>query len=1098
MLHGDLRYLYYGEVCIACLHDGIHTRPLVAVPDVDEAGHDVSIDSEADHESPRVVFSVIDRILTSIHVVAGGSSTHHSSGGNESRPSDDDVKAPHLPPFRILISDGECDSTPEAHQRVILSGRSNHTFLDKIVKFDDVNLELIFVEPRKIFFIRLDTYSRRLTTFRGAFWLPLGAAHRVTRSDRSSAAPQEARPSVVSFVVVPPSVTTGTLGTRFQCTLSFGAVGGENDQDVTLEVVALRKAPVPPQRLVAYLLELPFDATEPSTDAPYENIVIESNPAGLLHTIGVDHSAPGESMILGTIGSVENHNPSVRKGLRMLVQLTKRGTNQRLWSFLHGGGVHPIQSRFAVILVTTFEELHRDYHETYVVPNVGALLKSFRGEEIAGGATNQNVTTSVDTTWLYHERLIEPNSYRRLLEWDAFKVQPDGSSVTPPDEPFLRILLRHEPEYQSTSMLLVQPVAIRNLQVLVVNAYNETLLLEEEHHVPFIGPYRDLRVDALFGIRRFISDDITWVGGDSLTVHLFFDTRDGGCPSSEDHPLAPSSESADGYDVGAALDVHSTTATGHNLLMFHRERLEPRYYHCARGTLTTWYHHAVRDSFERAKVFEGILHTIELSEGHVEDVVYASAECTRNGHAVCGAHGGPPQLFLSRREGKHEGRQWYTNASTESEVVVSIPFEMVITAKVARGLPLLEKVMGSDAWNALGRRQQAHPFWKAERQQQVMEIALFTLCGGEDPVSGLRYHQWVETLAYDDTRENYLRRPQCLETMLSMHGLGSFVDVLRTRQQYVADAFKFIKRELPWLVEQVGLTEALWLQRVHTIEAMSVDLIRKTPRTFRLDDLATEELLTTELFVAPVLSWCTHSNVPTAVVTMNVTRRSVDISMLSDCGTSEEEGQMEGCDDPAVPRLQITCDWSARQRSSSTTLDQVLQFHAVLDDGVPPVVDVSVPFDRPWSSMEHAAASPPHASRTFWLTEDDGTRDALIAWLIEAQCGSGSPMSSKNNQPRKWRQPVRSEREQKRCAYQRAITLLEKRQKELPLVPLPTASASVKEQYGEFQHELAHMVEKDIARILRGSHLVLALHVHVLRELLLQEESHREKEPKSK
>jgi hypothetical protein len=92
---------------------------MVAVPDMDKRTMEDVIDDVAQREAPTVELEVADRMLVCVRVRA-----HDPSG---------DGSVPHLPPFRLLISDGESDHTPEGDQRVLLSERSNHSFLEQSV-----------------------------------------------------------------------------------------------------------------------------------------------------------------------------------------------------------------------------------------------------------------------------------------------------------------------------------------------------------------------------------------------------------------------------------------------------------------------------------------------------------------------------------------------------------------------------------------------------------------------------------------------------------------------------------------------------------------------------------------------------------------------------------------------------------------------------------------------------------------------------------------------------------------------------------------------------------------------------------------------------
>jgi hypothetical protein len=1058
VLHGDLKALYYGEVCLACLRDGTQRRNLVAVPEVDAStGKDI-VDIDAVREAPVIAFEIVDRHLVSIEISAPPQIVAKSS-------SDVNIAPRHLPPFRILISDGESDDTLLSEQLVILNSRSNHTFLDSSVTFDINQLALLHLEPLKVFYVRLDSYSRRLTSFDGAFWLPFGAASPSPRpSPSQDITGQNER--LMSFIVSPP-VTSGVLGTRFHCTLSFrGTTAGD---EVILEVVAKRKAPVPPQRLQVFVVEVPMELAPPSAELPLANIIIENNPKGLLLTAFANVSNQMQIADVGILA--ESHAPSVRAGLRLSTAWTgtERDTlRRRLWQYLtRQHSSPPSRHRYGVVIRCTSEELSREYHEEYVIPQFQLLLQQLRGVELRAG-TVSSATASDDPTdailshMLPQETMVPPISYLRLLQLEQFRIQQDGSSVLPPDEPFLRVLLRHERDHGAIALFLVQPVPIRNLQILVVNSYNETVLLEESYEVPFVGPDRDLRVHPLFGVRRFLSDDVLWVGGDELRVHLFFDLRDSpvspqfGNGGEQCHVLLTSSEDEHRPDdphtklsavANAFKETSGKPASGHSLITIHREHLVPAYFSRASSNLGVWHHHAVRAEYERSKTREAIFHWIELSEGHVDSNIFAVDSGTRGGSGSGRGLPSPAQLTLHHAE----------RPLPSPPVLVSIPMELALTSKLAQHSPILAPLFVMSGWKEMmnrptGSKGGRDKVWNPRRMREVVDIALLTFCGGDDALSGVQHHTWLATLADEDhlwSRQTSTNDVDDFTFHLRAHGLSEFSRLLETRQDFIEAAFELIEETFPWL-RQRGLTEQAWASRVNAMDALSIE--QAVNYSEETDVISSEpKAVATELFVSPVLSWCTHSNAPTAMVVLNVTRRTVDIVLPR---TQESENAASLLD------VNVTCDWS-NYASGETTLSQLLRFHTVLSDSTAPIVDITL-------SMSPSESLP----NVIWLTADDAVRDDLVEQIKLDFCGG--PRQPLGKMDRKWRQPAASENDITRCALKRAIKLLERRASEIPLVPLSRTAPpmTIRQRRG-------------IARALQGAHLVMSLHLHHLRERLV-------------
>jgi hypothetical protein len=1050
VLHGDLKALYYGEVCLACLRDGTQRWTLVAVPEVDAStGKDI-VDVDAVREAPVIAFKVVDRHLVSIEISSTPQSVAKSS-------LDVNITPRHLPPFRILISDGESDDTLLSDQLVILNSRSNHTFLDSSVTFDINQLALLHLEPMKVFYVRLDSYSRRLTSFDGAFWLPFGAASPSPRPSPSQDITGQNERSM-SFLVSPP-VTSGVLGTRFQCTLSFrGTSAGD---EVILEVVAKRKAPVPPQRLQVFVVEVPMELAPPSAELPLANIIIESNPKGFLLTAFGNLT---NQMHIADVGSLaESHAPSVRAGLMLSTVWT--GTERdmlrrRLWQYLTS---QDSSRRYGVVIRCTSEELSREYHEEYVIPQFRSLLQQLRGVELRAntalsGTASDDPVDAIPPHMLPRETMVPPISYLRLLQLEQFHIQQDGSSVLPPDEPFLRVLLRHERDHGAIALFLVQPVPIRNLQIFVVNSYNETILLEESYEVPFVGPDRDLRVHPLFGVRRFVSDDVLWVGGDELRVHLFFDLRDSPVSpqlgndgerchvlltSIEDEHLLDDSHTKLSAVANAFKETSGKPVSGHSLITIHREHLVPAYFSRASSNVGFWHHHAVREEYERGKTREAILHWIELSEGHVDSNIFAAVSGSGSGRDLPS----PAQLTL------HHAEQRLPSPS----VIISIPMELALTSKLAQQSPILAPLFVMGGWKEMVN----HPttskggrdkVWNPRRMREVVEIALLTFCGGDNAVSGVQHHTWLATLADEDhlwSRQTTTDDVDDLTLHLRAHGLSEFSRILETRQDFIEAAFELIEETFPWL-RQRGLTEQAWANRVNALDAFSIE--QAVDYSGETDVISSEpKAVATELFVSPVLSWCTHSNAPTAMVVLNVTRRSVDIVLPH---TREIENTASQLD------VNVTCDWS-NHASGETTLSQLLRFQTVLSDGTAPIVDITL-LMSPSESLPNV----------IWLTADDAVRDDLVEQMKRDFCGG--PRQPLGKMDRKWRQPAASESDITRCALKRVIKLLERRASEIPLVPLSRTAPpmTIRQRRG-------------IARALQGAHLVMSLHLHHLREQLV-------------
>lgn len=1075
VLHGDLKSLYYGEVCVSCLRDGVHRRPLVAVPDVDAfTGEDI-VDSDAVKEAPDVSFEVVDRHLVSIEVSVTQRYLKHS---NRQYQSDNHMEDIRLPPFRILISDGESDETPLSEQLIILDSRSNHTFLDRSVTFGVRQLALMHLEPMKMFYIRLDTYSRRLTSFEGAFWLPQAATSSARQSASLSSHDQSAKREM-SFSVVPP-VPSGTLGTRFRCTLSFYGSSADHVKEIRLNVTALRKAPVPPQRVQVFVIEVPSDRVSLSSEQLWGHIVIENDRKDfLLSSFETRASLDKESRIrIYEIGvAAESHVPSVRSGLQVSESWSDEAASnvlrQRLWLYLNevGERTSPPMYRYGIVVQCTSEELSREYHEEFVVPQVGSLLQRLRGLDTHARASERYHDGPGRIPHIHlQETMIAPISYLRFLQLEQFQIQQDGSSLIPPDEPFLRILFRHEPDHNAIALFLVQPVPIRNLQIFVVNGYNETELLEESYEVPFVGPDRDIRAHPLFGVRRFLSDERTWIGGDELRIHIFFDLRDAPpslaaagevCHSSFPIDSVVDNIADDSFlKLTALIDHHKQSSgkptSGHSLISARREYLQPAYFRRASQHIGLWHHHAVREDYERGKAREALLHLVEQAEGHIEAGVTVVAV---NGDTSFASDDGSWQLRVNA--------DVQPSMSQSPIVLISIPMDLALTSKTAQRLPLLAPLFALDDWKSLAVKWNADEHynhnlvWNRKRMREGLDIALVTFCGGDDLASGVQHHAWL-TVLEDDTHAWARRRSSTtfdnVVVLLHAHRLEQIAFIMKSRRQFIERAYELIVETFPWLRRQRGLTEQAWFDRVTAIDAWSIDRVAKLDLEGKFD--GEQDFLATELFVAPLLSWCTHSNTPSVVVTLNMTRRMIEVAVAPILG---EQNPHHGAFD-------LACDWTINS-AAETTVSQFLRFQTVFSDSIAPIVDVTILLPSAANEGASLSSESQRMRKVFWLTVDDLTRNDLMEWIKREYCGASRQPKAKLD--RKWRQPVTSENDVARCALRRTIKLLERRTSELPLIPLSNSELI-----------MANHMRRGVARILNGAHLVLSLHLHHLQEQL--------------
>ncbi len=196
VVSNDLLHMYYAELSVCSLRDGLSTKSLLAVPIPGEA----RIDPVAVAEAPELQFVVVDGELLTVTV--------RSSSG-------------HLPPLRLVISPSATEEDAEA--TAIFAGSSQHSISNRSVDFDvRPTLKLRFMQGSCLQFVRLDTFARRLLNFE--YELPKYVA--LTSSGQA-----------VTYVPL-----NSTMGVRFRVLLQPTA----DSSPWKMQVTVLRKPPIPP------------------------------------------------------------------------------------------------------------------------------------------------------------------------------------------------------------------------------------------------------------------------------------------------------------------------------------------------------------------------------------------------------------------------------------------------------------------------------------------------------------------------------------------------------------------------------------------------------------------------------------------------------------------------------------------------------------------------------------------------------------------------------------------------------------------------------------------------------------------------------------
>ena len=408
-LPNDLLHMYYGELNVCALRDGVTPKVLVAVPLPGEA----VLDPRAVSEAPEMQFVVVDGELLTVTV--------RSSSG-------------HLPPFRVSISPAEAEEDAEAV--ALFSVASQHSLSKSRIEFDvRPSLQLRFMHDSCQQFIRLDTFSRRLSTF--TYDLPKYIA--VTSTG-------------VDVLYIPHNTS---MGIRFRVNLAI------TDRAWKMRVTVLRKPPIPPV-LVRVYMKL-------------------SNTSRGEYLLGsLNDEAPGPR------GAVFDDAFAAVPASQMESMIVKR-------------------PEIVFVIRADFEELHRSCYEEFKLVNYMEEMKTL---------TEYHQMEKV----LYPTSAADKSFAPRHCTADGHRGTKD--SPTRPSD-LMRLRLFFSGHTQSVAFHIVQPFPVSNLQIHAVDIANDTMFFEEEHYVPYVSMHDT--ESAPFGWHYVLDKDATWVRGDALTIHLFFD-----------------------------------------------------------------------------------------------------------------------------------------------------------------------------------------------------------------------------------------------------------------------------------------------------------------------------------------------------------------------------------------------------------------------------------------------------------------------------------------------------------------------------------------------------------------------------------------------
>lgn len=984
-LHGDIRYLYYGEVVLGSVGEGLHRRLLVPVPDQDAAGNDVVPDA-ALHEAPEVVFNVVDGFLMSVTVRPETAAVKPRAW-----PQTATVKvAPSLlPPFRILISDAELEDDAE-RGHVILDASSRHTIADRSTRFDMVSgILLRTLDPHRTYYIRLDTYERRVTTFLTSFWLGQNA-------------PANSK-----------AVATAALSSRFPANTTFGvrfeyrAVTSANGSDI-VEVRVFRKPPAPP--VVLTLTAVHVNTTKLHAE------VVRRQKADLLR--GLSTASWDDARIQDMLASedlsavdVASKDAATHAFVTRVHHLAGNATSA---SWPRGFGVAapfraPRDARDLAILIRVaadFEELHRSHYEWFELKGATAVLQKLKS---SGG-----------------EKVLMPRRWQELRS--EFVNEYDQQRVR--DEHFVRLSLRRVTDAvsQAIALLVLQPYPIQNLQVHVVDGYNDTFFLAEEYDVPYRHVF-DVAEEP-FGWHRAVRDDFKFVsGGDALEFHVFYDLRD------EDAHAATLGNTASGVrdEEGdkSADDLSNPHRSSSALSAFH-----PEPYKRAMGTMQRqWYHHTVRHQFEATRrhtlfwkwivrhggyVALGIAPLVATTATAFEPLLLCDASRPTAPHdafrslsvsAFGEAVGDDVTCFFSTATHDLGDRRTVnvevvnrTTAPTTDRALIRIPGELIMTTTEIKTVDYLRNIFRPDAasryhvllhelsippLNDILRPRNTAECYISPRTLEVLKLTLLTLFRQQDAPQFTSRHLWFDTLFQKEEHRHEadaalpisaplfpLLFTNILAKTFRLHNLAYFATVVEQRSDIWNEMFDVLVEEIPWYFPK-QMNRWTFKLRVSLVERFVFESVSEG---------AAEHAL---LYLVPGVHYCHHSDTPTVRMVFDQTTK--DFVLRTHQRSQEaasrfcQEREAEGSNREwrKICMGLVTCDFAlglnvkSRQMGRLTTLESLLR-RGEVSDAAEGVVDITV---RGQSSPIAGVAD-----RVFLITRESSSLAAAEEFVEQVIC----------------------------------------------------------------------------------------------------------------